>query len=106
MCATEYDYVLLFLFHTMPAPPDIDCGNPGFPSHGAILDYSTVYTSEVRYECNAGYTLQGPDRRTCQSNGTWSGSLPQCSCRFIGNLFTDNNYIDDIPLTLCLYSTC
>ena len=63
---------------------DIDCGDPDIPKHrqqhGTL---STVYTSEVRYSCLTGYTLQGPDRRTCQSNGEWSGSPPQCNRRFI-----------------------
>ena len=63
---------------------DIYCGDdPGFPKNGQRSTISTVYTSVVRYSCLSGYTLQGSDRRTCQSNGEWSGSLPQCNRRFI-----------------------
>ena len=63
---------------------DIHCGDPGIPKHGQRHGtLSTVYTSEVRYSCLLGYTLQGSDRRTCQYNGEWSGSPPQCNRRFI-----------------------
>ena len=76
----------IHLFHViMSTSSDIDCGDPGIPKygqrHGSTL--STVYTSEVRYSCRSGYTLQGSDSITCQSNGEWSGSPPQCNGRFI-----------------------
>ena len=42
----------------------------------------TTYNSVVTYTCNTGYTRQGSNRRTCQSNGLWSGSLPRCNRKF------------------------
>ena len=30
------------------------------------------------YTCNTGYELTGSNTRTCQSNGSWSGSAPTC----------------------------
>ena len=75
---------IILIPHYACASSDIDCGDPGIPTnvqrHGAL---STVYTSEIRFSCTTGYTLQGSDRRTCQSNGEWSGSPPQCNRRFI-----------------------
>ena len=72
----------------MSPSSDIYCGDdPGIPIGGQRSTFSRVYTSEVRYSCLTGYTLQGSDRRTCQSNGEWSGSLPQCNRRLIGTLF-------------------
>ena len=67
----------------MPASSDIDCGDPGTPTNGHRHPFSTVYTSEVLYFCSMGYTLQGPDRRTCLSSGQWSGRLPQCNRMFM-----------------------
>ena len=34
---------------------------------------------EVTFECDNGYILFGGDRRICQEDGSWSGSLPECS---------------------------
>ena len=30
------------------------------------------------FTCNTGYELTGSDTRTCQSNGSWSGSNNVC----------------------------
>ena len=58
----------------------IDCGDPGTPTNGQRTLSSTTYNSVVTYTCDVGYTLQGSNSRTCQSNGQWSGSIPHCSC--------------------------
>ena len=70
----------LFSLSTLkPAHSVVDCGDPGTPTNGQRSLSSTTYTSEVTYTCDVGYTLQGPNSRTCQSNGQWSGSVPQCN---------------------------
>ena len=61
---------------------DIDCGDPGTPTNGQRSLSSTTYNSVVTYTCDVGYTLQGSNSRTCQSDGEWSGSVPQCSREF------------------------
>ena len=86
MCAKEYSNQVLLLFRIVPAFSDIDCGDPGTPTNGHHHPFSTVYTSEVLYYCSMGYTLQGSDRRSCQSNGQWSGNLPQCNRTLFTNL--------------------
>ena len=86
LCAPQSIYfALLHLFHIIMSPSDIYCrDDPGIPKNGQRDTFSRVYTSVVRYSCFTGYTLQGSDKRTCQSNEDWSGSLPQCNRRFIG----------------------
>ena len=59
--------------------PAIDCGDPGTPTNGQRSLSSTTYNSVVTYTCDVGYTLQGSNSRTCQSDGQWSGSVPQCN---------------------------
>ena len=59
--------------------PVVNCGDPGTPRNGQLTGSSTTYNSAVTYTCNTGYTRQGSNRRTCQSNGQWSGSLPRCN---------------------------
>ena len=60
----------------------MDCGDPGALSNGQRSLSSTTYNSVVTYTCDVGYTLQGSNSRTCQSNGQWSGNVPQCRCEF------------------------
>ena len=33
---------------------------------------------DCSFTCNTGYELTGSDTRTCQSNGSWSGSADVC----------------------------
>ena len=43
-------------------------GDDGVPS----------YEDTCSFICNTGYELTGSDARTCQSNGSWSGSDDVC----------------------------
>ena len=56
----------------------VNCGDPGTPTNGQRSLSSTTYNSVVTYTCDVGYALQGAHSRTCQSNGQWSGNVPQC----------------------------
>ena len=64
---------------------DIQCDNIVAPANGEITSCSSGRVG-VGYEgdacsftCNSGYELTGSDTRTCQSNGSWSGSDVMCS---------------------------
>ena len=69
--------IMCYVRHT-----DIDCGDPGTPTNGQRSLSSTIYNSVVTYTCDVGYTLQGSNSRTCQVDGQWSGSVPQCNREF------------------------
>ena len=56
-----------------------NCGNPGVPGNGQAQYSTTTYNSVVTYTCEDGYALQGSNSRTCQSDGQWSGIVPQCN---------------------------
>ena len=45
------------------------------------------------FTCNTGYELIGSDTRTCQSNGSWSGSDAVCRR---GNMYIAHSYCVDI----------
>ena len=62
---------------------DIQCANLSTPADGDMLCSSGRV--RVGYEggtcsftCNTGYELTGSSQRTCQSDGSWSGSPVSC----------------------------
>ena len=57
-------------FLTDPNNGTITCslGDDGVPSYEDICSFT----------CNTGYELTGSDTRTCQSDGSWSGSDNGC----------------------------
>ena len=56
---------------TDPSNGMINCslGDDGIPSYEDICSFT----------CDTGYELTGSDTRTCQSDGSWSGSTAMCS---------------------------
>ena len=63
---------------------DIQCDDISSPANGEMMSCSSGRVG-VGYEgdtcsftCNTGYELTGSDTRTCQSNGSWSGSPVSC----------------------------
>ena len=61
--------------------PQSRCGQP--TGDDPLACYSGVTPgSTVMYHCVAGslVTLSGQSIRTCQSDGTWSGTTPSCVC--------------------------
>ena len=63
---------------------DIQCHNITTPSNGEIASCSSGsigigYEGDTcNFTCNTGYELTGSDTRTCQSDGSWSGSDNVC----------------------------
>ena len=46
---------------------------------GGVVCYSGVTPGSLAvYVCNSTHHLEGPSLRECQSNGNWSGTVPQC----------------------------
>ena len=54
------------------------CGNPGAPDNGEKNSSSYQYGNVISFTCNVGYTMQGSQVRTCQTNGEWTGTQPTC----------------------------
>ena len=48
-------------------------------TNGLNLNYSTSGTvTEIKYTCDAGFTLTGTQHSICLANGTWDTVAPWC----------------------------
>ena len=56
----------------------IRCGGLSSPSNGRVTIIDETIGGTAVYTCNSGYTLVGRDTRTCQDDGSWSGTPPIC----------------------------
>ena len=65
----------------------VQCSELTDPLNGTIScsvgdDGVSSYEDTCSFTCNTGYELTGSDTRTCQSDGSWSGS--DATCRELG----------------------
>jgi sushi, von Willebrand factor type A, EGF and pentraxin domain-containing protein 1 len=63
-----------------------DCTELAQPVNGLVMDPDVVVGSIATYSCNLGSQLKGAATRTCQSDGTWSGTAPTCGLKDCGPL--------------------
>ena len=64
--------------------PLLACPSLNDPSNGMIScslggDGVPDPGDTCTYTCDTGYELTNSNTRTCQSDGSWSGSAPMCS---------------------------
>jgi len=64
---------------TTPACTPIDCYQPAGILNGKVNATYTTWGSIASYICDSGYSMTGASTRTCQSDGTWSGTPPICT---------------------------
>ena len=87
----------------------INCslGDDGVPS----------YEDTCSYTCNTGYELTGSDTRTCQNDGSWSGSDVACQTgeyhrlvHYSYTVFVFSNqartWLFKIALSVCVLCMC
>ena len=65
------------------------------PNNGIIScsledDGVPSYEDTCSFTCDTGYELTGSDTRTCQSDGSWSGSDTVCKRGIVINLVMQN----------------
>ena len=55
------------------------CEEPRTPTNGFKVSNGNDHEGDtVNYFCFGGFNLSGDSIRTCQPNGDWSGTLPNC----------------------------
>lgn len=47
--------------------------------NGNVVSDENLLGGVARYSCDETYVLDGPEERTCQDNGMWSGDEPMCT---------------------------
>ena len=72
---TYYDIIFSIVVNCSSVP-DLNNGMVIYNSQGQDR---TLVGATVTYTCDTGYTLSGSRMRTCQANGTWTGSDPTCN---------------------------
>ncbi|KAK7100185.1 sushi, von Willebrand factor type A, EGF and pentraxin domain-containing protein 1-like isoform X2 [Littorina saxatilis] len=66
--------------YELPAPrcQRVDCGNPGTIANGYFAGWRFSFDNRVRFKCQRGYTLRGPETLYCNEYGEWQGDRPEC----------------------------
>jgi len=57
-----------------------------------------TYNSDATYSCEIGYSMSGSNTRTCQADGSWSGSEPACAIVTCPLLFATNPLSVSAPI--------
>ena len=65
-------------FFLLVSCPLLDSPDNGMISCSLGGDGVLSYEDTCFYTCNTGYELTNSNTRTCQSDGSWSGSAPMC----------------------------
>jgi hypothetical protein len=69
------------------------------PAGGTVTAQALTYGSVATYACSIGYAMTGTATRTCQQDGTWSGSAPTCTIKNCGTLANPTNGTVSAPAT-------
>ena len=84
-CAGEVDiqYMYIALKFVVKSVVIVSCSSLNNPNNGMINcslgdDGMSSYDDTCSFTCNIGYELTGSTERTCQSDGSWSGSPVSC----------------------------
>ena len=72
-------YILCNHFHIFITGTNCLCPHPPFQGYTTSCPGSVFPGYKIAYSCSAGYALTGNKSRTCQENGTWTGSDPTCA---------------------------
>lgn len=74
-------YLFLFVVTAIQCEPPIEI------AHGVMqIPTDTLYGSEVKYTCNVGFKMLGPNKITCLANGQYDSLPPSCERKFILSL--------------------
>lgn len=68
-----------------------DCGSPDTTDGTVVMAAMTTPGSQATYTCASAYhNMVGDSIRTCQTDGTWSGTAPTCSLKPVEGTYSLN----------------
>ena len=73
-----YVYIILNHFASVASCPKLNNPDNGMIKCQSKEIKEYLYEDTCSFTCNTGYELTGSDIRTCQSDGSWSGSESTC----------------------------
>ncbi len=59
----------------------VKCGLPKLPINGFVRSSGVLLGDEAIYSCLRDHGLMGTSLRTCQEDGSWSGTTPFCQSK-------------------------
>ena len=71
-------FALFFFYFSLLVLEDVMCPTLSPPTNGSVDFEAQGVGSKARYSCIEGFVLEGPQSRSCQTNGAWSGREPTC----------------------------
>ena len=76
---TCYRTIIMYLLLSIVICPSLSDVNDGAVTCSLGNDGVHPYEDTCSFTCNTGYELTGSNTRTCQSDGSWSGTQTICS---------------------------
>ena len=70
-------------FYSMKLQYTVSCDEPESPMNGDVVRTGITQGDNASYFCHPGFTISGDRNRTCQPDGQWSGTQPECLGMFI-----------------------
>ena len=62
----------------IPTCDIVECQDQDMPENGYKFDHNLTYGSSIQFGCENGYDLSGDSFITCEADGTWNGTIPNC----------------------------
>ncbi|XP_053395851.1 sushi, von Willebrand factor type A, EGF and pentraxin domain-containing protein 1-like [Mercenaria mercenaria] len=63
----------------LPVCKPVSCGKPDEIDHGQWKGREYTLNNVIRYVCDEGYELDGPEERICRETGKWQNGSPTCN---------------------------
>ena len=95
------NFSIILYVHTSVQCPSLINPNNGMINCSLGDDGVLSYEDTCSFICNTGYELTGSDTRTCQSDGSWSGSDPVCRRGSVAITFSIVCILIEITLFQC-----